>query len=1040
MRSACRRKNSTLVVGDTDLTVDAGKTSASRQTFVSGNAARLAALDLRRKILALANAGEDAPLGARRRAPHDRRGRGLARRSISPRSTPMRDGIVLEGIGTWDPPTTPLDADGQGVPYATYGFAAQMAEVEVDCALGTVKVLSIVAAHDVGRAINPTLIEGQIHGGIAQGLGLALMEEFIPGRTENLHDYLIPTVGDMPPIKIYLIEDPEPDGPVRREGRRRAGADRHRAGDPRRHPPCDGRADHAGAGPAAPGVGGDAGGHPRPLRGGSGGGEVRALRRDAPPPPTLPRKGREERHDRRISRSRRARRNSARRRGTASCAATPARCSAASGPAGAGACARYANENGQLVRVDPVVVLQRTVDEGGRLVEFAGGEWDGKLLDPSRTFVTGIGAGTTYPDYKPAPFIVSAEHEGVDTVTVVTEGIFSYCGVKVKIDTDRHLGPETAPIRAEGEQVGHVTTAEYGSQMLSIGGVRHLTGGSKKEGNVTCDTLLKLCAGEAVTLAIDGGHEVVVQAGEAPVVDGRPEERMRVGCGSATVGIFAQAMARRGRRGDRGRRPHHRRADRASGRPRARHAASRHPRARAAVDAGPLFPGRQSRPRLGRHRHHRPARRSSRRSTRRSPGRGCGCSSPRPPARTRSIACSTRALRPVPAEMPEAVRAVVERIGENCEPSLCTVLFMAGAGGSLRAGVTDNPVLLTRSVAARRDARHHGRRAGLCLAGRRHHRDGRRDAHAEGLVRLCADAGARRADRVHAAARALRAARRACRRHRVRPREMLAAVAAEARVDRVAGRTIRGRSQRREAVSGRAARPPPPCGEGSGVGEATQARACILPPSPTLPRKGGGSARGRRPGAHRRPPAPVAWADRCGAEGVRRSRMRSRARIARRLRAFPTSFRSSAPSFRCCARRRRGAPRREARSGGAWRRACLPFAEIFITPMAAVAGSVADELLAAMRAAAPLDRAYVNDGGDIAVFCAPGETLDIAIAGDFSLRADAGAERHRSASAMATASAASPPRARAGAPSRSASPIPSRCSRRTPRRPTPRRR
>ena len=72
----------------------------------------------------------------------------------------------------------------------------------------------------------------------------------------------------------------------------------------------------------------------------------------------------------------------------------------------------------------------------------------------------------------------------------MTEGIFSYCGVKVKIDTDRHLGPETAAVRVKGEQVGHVTTAEYGSQMLSIGGVRHLTGGSKKEGTVTCDTLL----------------------------------------------------------------------------------------------------------------------------------------------------------------------------------------------------------------------------------------------------------------------------------------------------------------------------------------------------------------------------------------------------------------------------------------------------------------------------------------------------------------------------------------------------------------------
>ena len=108
-------------------------------------------------------------------------------------------------------------------------------------------------------------------------------------------------------------------------------------------------------------------------------------------------------------------------------------------------------------------------------------------------FVTGIGATTTYPDYKPAPFIVSSKHDGVDMVTVVTEGIFSYCGVKVKIDTDRYLGPEQAAVRVKGEEVGHVTTAEYGSQMLSLGGVHHLTGGSKKEGVVTCEALLALC-------------------------------------------------------------------------------------------------------------------------------------------------------------------------------------------------------------------------------------------------------------------------------------------------------------------------------------------------------------------------------------------------------------------------------------------------------------------------------------------------------------------------------------------------------------------
>jgi 6-hydroxynicotinate reductase len=368
-------------------------------------------------------------------------------------------------------------------------------------------------------------------------------------------------------------------------------------------------------------------------------------------------------------------------------------------PGRPGACSRYANENGQLVRVDPVVVMQRTLDEGGRLVEFAGAEWDGRPLDPARTFVTGIGAGTTYPDYKPAPFIVSAEHDGVDTVTVVTEGIFSYCGLKVKIDTDRHLGPETAAVRAEGEQVGHVTTAEYGSQMLSLGGVRHLTGGSKKEGRITCDTLLSLCAGESVALEIDGGCTVRVEAGKAPVVDGRPEERMRVGCGSATVGIFARQWL--GHVDEvivvddhiTGVLTEHQ-AGRVLGMP----------------PSGIRIRGRKSTP----GRYFQVA----------NPGLGWGGTDITDPLQIlgaidpttawpglRLLLTSTtgeealycvldRALRPVPADMPDAVRRVVERIGENCEPSLCSVLFVAGAGGSLRAGVTDNPVLLTRSVAA----------------------------------------------------------------------------------------------------------------------------------------------------------------------------------------------------------------------------------------------------------------------------------------------------------------------------------------------------
>ena len=219
------------------------------------------------------------------------------------------------------------------------------------------------------------------------------------------------------------------------------------------------------------------------------------------------------------------------------CDACPVMCYVA--PGQTGACDRYANHDGRIVRCDPITILSKTLEEGGRIVPFATPAWDGEILHPADAFVTGIGAGTTYPDYKPAPFIVSSRIEGADMVTVVTEAIFSYCGVKVKIDTDRFLGPEGALVRASGEPVGHVTTAEYGSQMLSLGGVHHLTGGTKAEGRVTCATLLSLCNAEAVTLTIDGGAQVIVQAGRAPIVDGKQEHRMRVGCGSATIGMFA---------------------------------------------------------------------------------------------------------------------------------------------------------------------------------------------------------------------------------------------------------------------------------------------------------------------------------------------------------------------------------------------------------------------------------------------------------------------------------------------------------------------
>ena len=204
-----------LVAGDTGLTPDAGKTSASRQTFVSGRACQLAALDLRRQLFALAGAPSDLVEDASIRVTID--GGEVAVATLAATHRCCLNAPLI-GSGRFDPPTTPLDVNGQGNPYACYGFATQVALVEVDVELGLTRVLKIAAAHDVGRAINPQQVEGQIQGGIAQGLGLALMEEFIPGRTENLHDYLIPTVGDMPEMICIIVEDPAADGPYGAKG------------------------------------------------------------------------------------------------------------------------------------------------------------------------------------------------------------------------------------------------------------------------------------------------------------------------------------------------------------------------------------------------------------------------------------------------------------------------------------------------------------------------------------------------------------------------------------------------------------------------------------------------------------------------------------------------------------------------------------------------------------------------------------------------------------------------------------------------------
>ncbi len=377
------------------------------------------------------------------------------------------------------------------------------------------------------------------------------------------------------------------------------------------------------------------------------------------------------------------------------CDACPVMCYIA--PGQTGACDRYANAGGRIVRTDPVVMLSHTVEHGGRVVPFAARDWDGSPV-PADAFVTGIGSGTTYPDYKPAPFIVSSQAAGADMVTVVTEAIFSYCGVKVKIDTDRFLGPEGAVIRVEGEPVGHVTTAEYGSQMLSLGGVHHLTGGGKAEGRVTCAAMLALCNGEPVELSIEGGRRVVVQAGQAPVVDGVRERRMRVGCGSAAIGMFAaqwQGLVDEVVVVD----------DHITG------VVSEHQAGKVVgwEPTGIKITGHRSTP----GRYFRVS----------EPGSGWGGTrladpldilgdwNPKKGARpglTLLMVSTTgeeyayyvldQDLRPTRKDIPPDLKKSVELIEENCEPSLCTVLFMGGAGGSLRAGVTKNPVRLTRSV------------------------------------------------------------------------------------------------------------------------------------------------------------------------------------------------------------------------------------------------------------------------------------------------------------------------------------------------------
>lgn len=366
------------------------------------------------------------------------------------------------------------------------------------------------------------------------------------------------------------------------------------------------------------------------------------------------------------------------------CVSCPVACRIA--PDRTGACQRYVNRAGELVRTTRL----HTFDD---VRDVVGPDWEPAIREP---LVTAIGAGTTYPDCKPAPVIVRGSAGGVDVVTVVTEVPLSYSGIKVKVDTDVTLGEEGAPLIARGARVGHLTTEEYGSKILALGGVNTLTG----ESGFLAARLMTAVANRApFKVRVEGGARLELRVGEAPVIDGAPIGKMRVGCGSATLGLFAPLLLEA--------------ADEAvvldshlTGLL-SEHAAGRY---LGTTPSGVRLRFRQSTPGryFGDH------------------GDGWGGTSvcdPRDvfaPEGLADVKPGTRILvtettgqkavlfevtddrEPREAEMTSSARRAVAAISDTCQPSRVSALYAGGTGGSARAGVTRYPIKLTRAVHARK--------------------------------------------------------------------------------------------------------------------------------------------------------------------------------------------------------------------------------------------------------------------------------------------------------------------------------------------------
>jgi xanthine dehydrogenase D subunit len=202
-----------VVISPADTRVgSAGSTSASRQTYVTGGAVKAACERIRERVLAMAG----RRLGRAVTGLAD--GCVLAGVGPVPLAEVLGDEVVEETVEWRHRPTYPIDPEtGQGFAHVQYAYAAHRAVVDVDTDLGLVKVVELACAQDVGKAINPQAVEGQIQGGTAQGLGLAIMEEIQvrDGLIANpsFTDYLIPTILDMPPMQIEVLEYPDPNAP-----------------------------------------------------------------------------------------------------------------------------------------------------------------------------------------------------------------------------------------------------------------------------------------------------------------------------------------------------------------------------------------------------------------------------------------------------------------------------------------------------------------------------------------------------------------------------------------------------------------------------------------------------------------------------------------------------------------------------------------------------------------------------------------------------------------------------------------------------------